>query len=335
MDKRLEALRKWVDTVLDGCRYRLRPASADASFRRYFRVFAGADIYIAMDAPPDTQDCAAYVRIAKRFRQLGLNVPQVLHSDTNQGFLLISDLGDRSYLSCLSEATVENLYADAFQALLILQRNGVPDSDFLPGYDEGLLLSELRIFQEWYLGRHLGLRLTTTQEATLDRVFTRLKDSALEQPRVWVHRDFHSRNLMMTEENNPGILDFQDAVSGPVTYDLVSLLRDCYISWPYERVERWVHNYYTLAHDAGVPVGEDEDQFRQWFERMGVQRHLKATGIFARLKYRDRKPAYIIDIPRTLRYVRDASSRCGDLQLLHELLWDVGVWRTLDEAEDR
>jgi aminoglycoside/choline kinase family phosphotransferase len=278
-----------------------------------------------MDAPPDKGDMHSYVAIARRFHALGLNVPEVLEENHDQGFFLITDLGDQLYLQHLSDQTVERLYGDAMGALVVLQAGSFTQAagKFLPDYDETLLQREMEIFREWYLGRHLGLKLTAGQQAALDETFMLLTRTALSQPRVWVHRDYHSRNLMVTDHNNPGILDFQDAVRGPATYDLVSLLRDCYIAWPRERVEDWVKGYHDLALQSGIPAGDDDNQFLRWFDLMGVQRHLKATGIFARLNHRDGKPGYLSDIPRTLGYVQEVSARYPELQALNALLREL------------
>ncbi len=326
LDSRLESLKQWVAEVLALREYELRPASSDASFRRYFRVSASGASYIVMDAPPERENCRRYIEVARRFQALGLNVPEILEQDLDRGFLLIGDLGQEMYLAALNEATVERLYGDALAALAILQAGIFTDSAFLPVYDAPLLRRELEIFREWYLGRHLGLRLDAGQDAVLDRTFEALIQSALEQPRVWVHRDFHSRNLMVTAVNNPGILDFQDAVQGPVTYDLVSLLRDCYIAWPQARVEVWAMRHFDQARVAGLlPVEADPVRFLRWFDLMGVQRHLKAAGIFARLLHRDGKPGFLADIPRTLGYVLEVSGRHPDLQGLHEFLSRLSV----------
>ena len=325
MDSRLEALKDWVGTVLDTAEYEIKPASADASFRRYFRVFVGGSTHIVMDAPPDKEDMRPFIHIAERLYALGLNVPQVRQQNLEQGFLLLSDLGQRLYLAQLSEATVERLYGDALGALLILQAGVFTDAAALPAYDNALLLREMSLFREWYIGRHLGVELSSAQAAALDQSFALLCRSALEQPQVWVHRDYHSRNLMLTEVNNPGILDFQDAVLGPVTYDLVSLLRDCYIAWPRARVEDWALGYQTLALQSGIPVCTEEARFLRWFDLMGVQRHLKATGIFARLNHRDGKPGYLGDIPRTLAYVLDVAGRYADLEPLARVLHELRV----------
>ncbi len=326
MDKRLEALKEWTGRALGAGGFDIRPASADASFRRYFRVSAGDRSFIAMDAPPEKGDMHPYVTVARRLHALGLNVPSVLAEDHEQGFFLLTDLGQRLYLSCLNPQTVERLYGDAMGALVVLQAGTYSTAPpFLPDYDEALLRREMEIFREWYLGRHLGLGLSAGQNAVLDEAFTQLAQAALSQPRVWVHRDYHSRNLMVTEINNPGILDFQDAVLGPVTYDLVSLLRDCYIAWPRERVEDWVKGYHELALQSGIPAGADDAQFLRWFDLMGVQRHLKASGIFARLNHRDGKPGYLADIPRTLGYVQEVSGRYAELQPLHALMRKMGL----------
>ena len=325
MDSRLETLKDWVSTVLDIGDYELRPASADASFRRYFRVTSRGTSHIVMDAPPDKENLRPFIEIAQRLHALGLNVPEVLDQDLERGYLLLSDLGQHMYLPFLNPDSVERLYGDALGALVVLQGGIFTDPQFLPEYDDELLRREMELFRHWYLGRHLGLSLTDTQNTALDKAFTALAHSALAQPRIWVHRDYHSRNLMVTTRNNPGILDFQDAVRGPITYDLVSLLRDCYIAWPRAQVEDWALGYQSLALQSGLPVGEDEAQFLRDFDLMGAQRHLKATGIFARLNHRDGKPGYLQDIPRTLGYVVEVSARHPQLHGLHSLLMDLKI----------
>lgn len=320
LDNRLQALTGWTKRILNRTDVELRPASTDASFRRYFRVRFGAESYIAVDAPPEKEDMGPFIRIAERFHALGLNVPRILEHDPAQGFVLITDLGNRLYLDHLDETTVERLYGDALGALVVLQAGTDAQDDFLPAYDADLLHREMELFREWYLNRHLGLRLTTVQHRVLDDTYALLADSALAQPQVWVHRDYHSRNLMLTDVNNPGILDFQDAVRGPITYDLVSLLRDCYVAWPRARVENWAKDYYALARQSGIPVGDDEQLFARWFDLMGVQRHLKATGIFTRLNHRDGKSGYLNDIPCTLGYVYQVSAGYPELGALRALL---------------
>jgi N-acetylmuramate 1-kinase len=319
MPERLQQLNRWLARELGQSFSHVAPASTDASFRRYFRVHASDGPYIAMDAPPGREDCRPFIAVAELLLGLGLHVPQVLRADLEQGFLLLSDLGTRQYLAELDETSVERLYGDALGALATLQACG-PNEAQLPPYDRARLRAELELFREWYLQRHLGLRLSASEHAHLDRAFRRLEDAALEQPRVCVHRDYHSRNLMVTARNNPGILDFQDAVVGPVTYDLVSLLRDCYIAWPRARVEEWAMGYYELARQSGIVRAEHERPFLRWLDWMGVQRHLKAVGIFARLNRRDGKPGYLRDIPRTLGYVREVSARYPELGELHGLL---------------
>lgn len=329
MDRRLEKLIGWLKNDIGMGSIDIAPASEDASFRRYFRVSTGDDSLIVMDAPPDKEDCHPYIEIARAFGALGLNVPRVLQSDLSQGFLLLTDLGTRQYLSALNEARaagndkgdaeIERLYHDAFDSLLRLQcaNNNTP---MLPLYDRALLMSEMQLFRDWFLKRHLSLALSAELSSGIDRVYRLLADNALEQPQTWVHRDYHSRNLMVVDDNNPGILDFQDAVTGPVTYDLVSLLRDCYIQWATGQVDAWAKEYFRLACSSDLLAGVDEAKFIRWFDLMGVQRHLKAVGIFARLRIRDNKPGYLNDIPRTLDYVREVSSRYPELSVLHDLL---------------
>ena len=314
MPERLEQLKHWLENELNFSEYTLRPASADASFRRYFRVLHEGLSYVVMDAPPQKEDSRPFIRISKMFFDLGLNVPEVIDENLQQGFLLLSDLGSAPYLDVLDEETVERLYGDALGALAILQACA-PDNAGLPAYDRVLLLNEMELSREWLLGKHLGLSPDAAQTGMIDAAFELLAENALAQPRVCVHRDYHSRNLMQTGMNNPGILDFQDAVIGPVTYDLVSLLRDCYIDWPRARVEDWALGYLDLALQSGILRAEHDDpqQFLRWFDLMGMQRHLKAAGIFARLKHRDGKAGYLQDIPRTLGYVVEVAGRYDEL----------------------
>ncbi|MDO9371094.1 MAG: phosphotransferase [Gammaproteobacteria bacterium] len=321
MPERLDELTRWLRAGLDLEHFTLTPASSDASFRRYFRVHHDGQTRIVMDAPPAHEDCRPFVTIARAFLALGLHVPEVLEQDMERGFLLLGDLGTRCYLDALNEDTVERLYGDALDALWRLQSrcDGVTALP-LPPYDDALLMREMALFRDWFLERHLEWMPDAEQCAVLERACESLAHSALEQPRVCVHRDFHSRNLMVTETNNPGILDFQDAVHGPITYDLVSLLRDCYIAWPRARVEEWALRYRTRLVHSGLLSGIDEQQFLRWFDWMGMQRHLKAIGIFARLNIRDGKPGYLKDIPRTLGYVVGVSGRYPELAPLHALL---------------
>lgn len=318
MDKRLNLLFKWAKEAINDRNLRIHPVSTDASFRRYFRVERDNESFIVMDAPPGTEDTAPFQRIAGQLLAMGLNVPKILECDSKQGFLLLSDLGDSTYLDVLSSNSVSELYGDAIDDLILMQIQGQERPDFLPTYDRTLLFQELEIFREWYLIKHCGFDASADQVTQLDKIFEFLTNSALNQPLVWVHRDYHSRNLMRTSENNPGILDFQDAVYGPITYDLVSLLRDCYIAWSPDQVLTWVKHYHRQAGDAGLPVGEFQ-QLLIWFDLMGVQRHLKATGIFARLYHRDGKSNYLYDIPRVLGYIQDVSCKYGELQSLFNL----------------
>lgn len=322
MGERRERLEGWARQQLGWHDAALTPASADASFRRYFRIQRDGQSYILMDAPPDREDCRPFVYISRLLRDLGLHVPEILAEDTAHGFLLLSDLGNRLYLDELNEANVNRLYGDALGALATLQGCGPADGR-LPRYDRRLLLAEMSLFRDWLLGTHLEMTLNDSERQRLEESFESLVANALEQPVVCVHRDFHSRNLMVSDHHNPGILDYQDAVIGPVTYDLVSLLRDCYIDWPRSRVEGWALGYYELARQTGIlrPGDADETCFLRWFDLMGVQRHLKAAGIFARLNHRDGKPGYLADIPRTLGYVQAVCQRYpefADLALITE-----------------
>jgi hypothetical protein len=298
----------------------MEPASADASFRRYFRIQDNGASYILMDAPPEQEDCAPFVHVTRLLLDLGLHVPEILARDAGRGFLLLSDLGSRLYLDELDDSNVERLYGDALGALATLQ-SCVPADSGLPPYDHHRLMTEMSLFPDWLLGTHLSMPPDEAGRGGLQRSFELLAENALQQPAVCVHRDFHSRNLMISDNHNPGILDYQDAVIGPLTYDLVSLLRDCYISWPRQRVERWALGYYELAQQTGIlrPGQADERRFLRWFDLMGVQRHLKAAGIFARLNHRDGKPGYLDDIPRTLGYVREVCSRYPELEDLGSL----------------
>lgn len=303
-DDRLRELGEWLvrdcGLAVDG----LAPASSDASFRRYFRISAGGESRIAMDAPPEREDSEPFLRIAGWLEAMGLDAPRVLAADPGRGFLLLTDLGDELYLARLRARPDEadTLYEAAIRSLIVLQARGARHLDGLPPYDRALLQREMALFRDWLCGCHLGLEWSAADAAAWQEVTDRLAANALAGPPVFVHRDYHSRNLMVTPRP-PGILDFQDAVAGPATYDLVSLLKDCYIAWPRERVLGWAAGYRRLAGEAGVDTGPDESAFLRRFDLMGAQRHLKAAGIFARLWHRDGKPGYLADIPRTLAYV--------------------------------
>jgi aminoglycoside/choline kinase family phosphotransferase len=297
----------------------LRPASADASFRRYFRIDGteGAS-YILMDAPPPQEDVRPFIHVAELFGQTGVSVPRVLAQDVERGFLLLTDLGSTTYLHQLTIDTAHKLYMDAIDALVLLQAQSQPD--VLPEYDRALLLRELQLFPDWYIAKHRGVTLDDKQQAALQKVFDALLANNLAQPQVYVHRDYHSRNLMVLDSGNPGILDFQDAVYGPITYDLVSLLRDAYVQWDEEVVLDWAIRYWEKARRAGLPVANDIDSFYRDFEFMGLQRHLKVLGIFARLYHRDGKAAYLDDMPLVMEYTRKTAGRYRELAPLIRIL---------------
>jgi len=322
-DARLELLKQWLTKELGDVEYAIEVASADASFRRYFRITIDGETMIVMDAPPEHESVDKFIKTAKMFARIGVNVPLIKAEDVDQGFLLITDLGIREYQDELNNKTVDRLYGDALAALLTIQASGTEVD--IPEYDMPLLMREMEIFREWYLEKHLAYPLTDELNNKITKAFEFLASSALEQPRVVVHRDYHSRNLLITDQHNPGIIDFQDTVIGPVTYDLVSLLRDCYIDWPKEQVLQWVHGFHENCTQSGIIKGVDEATFVRWFDLMGVQRHLKASGIFARLNYRDGKSGYLPDIPRTLGYVGDVASRYPELSDLASLLDSIDI----------
>ena len=315
MPQRMSMLENWLQQSCKLSDFTLKPASGDASFRRYFRLqLADGSTRILMDAPPGKEDCQPYLRVEQRLRAVGVHVPAVYEQNLEMGFLLLEDLGDELYLDVLTEATVGRLYGDALSTLMMMQ--ACVDTSGLPVYDDELLLREMILFRDWLLQEHLQITLTEDQEQMLAQAFQLLTRSALEQPRVFVHRDYHSRNLLPGVAPVPGVIDFQDAVSGPITYDLVSLLRDCYIDWPQGLVDEWVTGYFQLCVQSGLLRDEHEEYFIRWFDLMGVQRHLKAAGIFARLHHRDGKPGYLGDIPRTLEYITQVGERQADMQPL-------------------
>ena len=317
----MASLKDWIDSIdaVAGCEP--TPASEDASFRRYFRLQAGDSSFIVMDAPPQQEDCLPFLRVAGYLEAMQLNAPRVIEANLGDGFLLLTDLGTRLYLDELRQdpGAAAALYAAAIEALLVMQRRGTAFQSLLPPYDEELLRFELSLFHDWLCGKHLGLSLSASDEHAWQTCCDMLVDNALHQPQVFVHRDYHSRNLMVSRENNPGILDFQDAVEGPLTYDLVSLLKDCYVRWPAGQVRQWALEFYR-ALDRSIRQRVDELQFRRYFELMGVQRHVKAAGIFARLNHRDGKSVYLGDIPRTLSYIVELGPHYEELQFLVRLI---------------
>jgi len=321
MPQRLNLLQDWLQNLMGIDTPQLVAITNDASFRRYFRLTVNDTSYVVMDAPPDKENCSPFIDVAQRLQASGLNAPRVLESHLEQGFLLLTDLGSSVYLPALTEARVENLYGEALDALVRMQTH--TSSEGLPLYDHQLLLREMNLFTDWLLGKHLNLSLPPAQRASLENCFELLSAAALSQPQVFVHRDYHSRNLMVVPQHNPGILDFQDAVKGPITYDLVSLLRDCYIMWSREQIHGWVEYYYTQIQPLGILKDVDQTQFLRWFDWMGIQRHLKASGIFARLYHRDGKSGYLKDIPRTLNYIVEVGADYPELATLHQLVIEV------------
>jgi len=323
VDDRQQQLSQWLSTALQQADFNLTVASADASFRRYFRVhlagpYLSHNTLIAMDAPPPQEDCAPFVNVAGLLLESGINVPKVLAQDLTQGFLLLSDLGDDTYLTKLNAQTAPKLYQDATNALIKMQLASQPQ--ILPVYDEALLTREMQLFPDWYVAKHLNTSLNNEQQAVLDNTFKVLNENILAQAQVYVHRDYHSRNLMITQDNNPGVLDFQDAVYGAITYDLVSLLKDAYISWDEEQIIDWAVRYWQPAKKAGLPVPDDFSEFYRDFEWMGVQRHIKVLGIFARLSHRDGKDGYLKDMPIVMAHLRKVCERYVELRPMLRLL---------------
>ena len=326
-DIRLQSLKVWLDEQLPALFARqkwgavppatLTAASSDASFRRYFRWEGGDKTFIVMDAPPPQENCKPFVDIAHLLACSGINVPKIHAEDLTQGFLLLSDLGRQTYLDVIDADNADALFADAIEALLTYQQ--LPMDAPLPSYDVALLRRELELFPEWYVTRHLGIEMDSAQLASWQHVSDLLIESALAQPKVLVHRDYMPRNLMISEPN-PGVLDFQDAVYGPVTYDITCLFKDAFLSWPEERVAGWLNTYWNKARALGIEVHEDFATFSRASDLMGVQRHLKVIGIFARICHRDGKPRYLGDVPRFFSYIEAVVSRRPELAELGQLL---------------
>ncbi|HEY3731823.1 MAG TPA: phosphotransferase [Steroidobacteraceae bacterium] len=314
-DSRVQQIRQWLSGELGHSLVRLEPASADASFRRYFRAWrADGSTRVVMDAPPDKEDIGPYLKVAALLAACGVHVPQVEAVDQGRGLVLLEDLGSVQYLTKLRAGQgIDGLYAEALEALLRIQLRGREAARELPPYDRATLEREMSLMPEWFCTRHLGLTLGDADSEVLRSTFDFLALEALAQPTVFVHRDYHSRNLMWLAHDNPGIVDFQDALAGPVGYDPVSLLKDCYIDWPRAQVERWVGEYRARLRGAGDLAGSSEREFLRWFDLTGVQRHIKVLGIFARLWYRDGKHGYLADLPRTLAYVIDAAARYDEV----------------------
>ena len=322
--QRLELVHDWLARQFPGQPLSVAPASADASFRRYFRItFDDGQTRIVMDAPPEHEDCRPFVQVAGMLHAAGVHAPEILAQDLERGLLLLTDLGSTTYLDALDASNADVLFRDALDALVKWQLASRPDA--LPPYDEALLRRELNLFPDWYVARHLGSPLTAPQQEVLEQVQALLLQNILAQPRVFVHRDYMPRNLMVCE-HNPGVLDFQDAVHGPISYDVASLFRDAFISWEEERVLDWSVRYWEKARRAGLPVDADFGAFYRDLEWMGLQRHLKVLGIFARINYRDGKPNYLADTPRFVNYVRNTAARYAQLAPLARLF---------DELESR
>jgi aminoglycoside/choline kinase family phosphotransferase len=324
-DARLAQLTEWLGTLGLVDVESHRPASSDASFRRYFRLDVmpalrpklGATL-VAMDAPPERENVPAFIHVDGLLRDAGVSVPAIVAQNVEQGFLLLSDLGVTTYLQRLDLDNASFMYSDAVDALIQFQLASQPG--VLPEFDRAFVLREMNLFPEWFVGKHLGITMTDKQQADLDKIFEAITANVLAQQQVYMHRDFHSRNLMFMDQGNPGVLDFQDAVYGPVTYDLASLLRDAYIQWDEEFVLDWVVRYWQSAKQAGLPVNPDIDAFYRDFEYMALQRHLKILGIFCRLNYRDGKNIYMGDLPTVMDYVRKTANRYSELKPLLRLL---------------
>jgi N-acetylmuramate 1-kinase len=320
-DERFSLVTDWVTRELRLSPRLIEPASSDASFRRYFRVIHDAGTHIIMDAPPAHEDIRPYLNVTVMLETTGVHVPRVFEWDTDRGLVLLEDLGTRQYLPALKSGDADALYRDALQSLADIQVRGRDSAFQLPPYDRAVLVREMALMPEWFCARHLQMELTRAQGEMLTAAFEFLVAEALAQPQVFVHRDYHSRNLLITKERNPGIIDFQDALRGPVGYDLASLLKDCYISWPRSRLEGWVREYRLMMHErASRSAGDNDAQMLHWIDVIGIQRHLKVLGIFARLWYRDGKSGYLDDLPLTLRYVVEACARFPALRPLREFL---------------
>ena len=327
--QRQQQIDDWLRQLMPGRPFSLAPASADASFRRYLRAtFDDGDSRVVMDAPPSHEDVKPWLHVQKLFHDAGTHVPEVFATDLERGYLLLSDLGSTTYLADLTDANADARYRAASDALIKIQLASKPNE--LPPYDRALLERELNLFPDWYLARHLKIEFDERQRAQLAAVFEKIMAANLAEPAVYVHRDYHSRNLMVTEPN-PGIVDFQDAVYGPITYDLVSLFKDAYIHWPEERVLDWLVRYWQQARKAGLPVRADFGEFHRDYEWMGVQRHVKVLGIFARLYHRDGKDGYLKNMPLVARYLRAACERYRELGPLLRLL-DLAEERQTDSG---
>ncbi|MCF6320082.1 MAG: phosphotransferase [Proteobacteria bacterium] len=317
---RQQALLSWIQAQLNDDSCYIKPASSDASFRSYWRVFSQGQTYIVMDAPPEQENCLPFIDISKKLDICGVQVPVVLAKDLQQGFLLITDLGTVQYLDVLNQGNHQTLYKDACKALHLIQQKASQDS--LPKYNKALLQQELDLFEQWFINKHLNVSLNSEQSKLLKKTFELLIDNAVQQPQTFVHRDYHSRNLMKTKDNNPGILDFQDAVIGAVTYDLVSLLKDCYIRWD-ESIINQLSDDFRLQYNKLNNSNIESAVWQRWLDLTGLQRHLKVLGIFCRLNYRDHKPNYLKDLNLTMCYIKSTCTKYQELRPLLDLINDI------------
>lgn len=330
-DSRLLQLKAWLRQSQSWTDFRIEPASADASFRRYFRIYQQDQRYIAMDAPPDKENSQPFLAMSERLAKTGVHVPHIYASSLTQGFILLEDLGTMPYQTALQSVDQANqLYADAMQALIQMQQ---ADQQGLEPYNYERLQTEMQLMPDWFLNVHLGLQLSTQQSALISETFKALLRVIAEQPQGFVHRDYHSRNLMQVSQNNPGIIDYQDAVHGALTYDLVSLLRDCYLCWSQTQVERWALDYRDQAVAAEIMPMVDDATFLRWFDWMGLQRHIKVLGIFARLWHRDGKAHYLNDLPLTLSYVLSVAQKYEEMQPLAQLFHELNIPETIGTVE--
>lgn len=325
MNTREAQLSDWLSSLFPKQTLSLQPLAGDASFRRYLRCYHPEGTYIIMDAPPEKNiDCAPFTCIAEAFHANKIHSPKIHHSDINAGFLLLDDLGDTTYWQAFKTHNPHTLYQQAIQTLIQIQScQHIPNLD-IPLFDADFMANEITLFDDWFVHQLLGLSLKRAEQAILNEAYERMIESAISQPQVLIHRDYHSRNLMFTPQNSPGVLDFQDAMIGPITYDLVSLLKDAYITWPETLVNTWVEYYFEQARAAHMLDNHiTETQFSHAFDLMGMQRHLKIIGIFSRLYLRDEKSNYLNDIPRVLQYLLHASSRYEEFEAFHWLLQTV------------
>ena len=321
MPERMQFIQSFLAACFPGETIQLDPITGDASFRRYFRFFRGNQSYILMDAPTPTEDCGRFVATQQAFATAGLQVPQIIAQDIQHGLLLLSDLGDTLLLSRLTENTVTAFYRQALAQLKQVRTISATSAGALPVFDREFLLREMQIFIDWFVLQHLQLSLNEQEHSMLQHYFLLLTDSALQQPQAGMHRDYHCRNLMLQPDGRLAVIDFQDVVTGPVSYDAVSLLKDCYIKWPAELVHSLCQEFYQELHEqAEIPADVSPQQFQQWFDWMGLQRHIKVCGIFCRLYHRDGKSGYLADLPRVFDYVLEVTSLYPELEVLDQWL---------------